>query len=261
MPAGVDFGGYVRVVGVAPLPQEAQPGETIVVRTYWRSIATANGSVGSAVPDLWVIVALQQPDGTVVGRAEARLGTTLYPSSVWQPDDIVLSDVPIQLAGELSRPALAAAWLGVRAETADLLATGSGGDSFGLGQVAIRPDAPCSPQVPTQVDFGGQIRLQGYRLESGGLTLCWTALRAPAADYTVFVHILDASGTQVGGADGPPVGGQYPTSAWTPGETVTDWRALEWPPGAAVEIGLYVLASGERLVIDGTAETGFRLPR
>ncbi len=83
----------------------------------------------------------------------------------------------------------------------------------------------------------------------------------PADNYIVFVHVADAAGNPLAGADGPPVGGQYPTRAWTPGEWVTDQRPLSLPPGATVQVGLYVLATGERLPVDSTAETVFQLPR
>jgi hypothetical protein len=258
MPASAEFGGLVALAGHASPPQRAQPGETILLRTYWRTIAPATSAQGVA-PDLAAVVVLLRPDGVPLGRGEARLGTTLYPNSVWRAGDVVFTDIPVTLAPNPEAPALATVSLGVRALSTDLLPASTGGDSVPLGRVAVPVPAACDPAVPARADFGGQLRLDGYHLADGALTLCWTALAAPAADYTVFVHLLDPAGQPLGGADGPPVNGQYPTSAWLPGETVADRRPLRLPPGASLEIGLYLPASGERLPLTGTTSTALRL--
>lgn len=252
------FDGRVRLVGHSPLPARARPGEIMRVTTYWR-VDAAFGP--EALPDLSAVIALIRPDGRAVGRGEARLGTSLYPSSAWQPGELVVTDLSILVDEPLALPALAAVALGVRAETADLWPVSPGQDSVTLGHIALSPPATCSPQVPTRVDFGEQIRLVGYSFGANTLTLCWQALRVPADNYTVLVHVADAVGNPLAGADGPPVGGQYPTRAWAPGEWVTDQRPLSLPPGATVQVGLYVLATGERLPVDSTAETVFQLPR
>jgi hypothetical protein len=60
------------------------------------------------------------------------------------------------------------------------------------------------------------------------------------------------------------VGGNYPTSAWQPGDVVEDVHLLpvsgdlKIPRGS---IGLYRLDTGERLSIDGTSATEFELTK
>jgi len=87
----------------------------------------------------------------------------------------------------------------------------------------------------------GEIELVGYRLARDAVTLYWRAAQTPAADATVFMHLLDANGGQAAAYDGPPAGGLLPASAWEPGEIVVDRRALK--PGAGgpfrVAVGLY----------------------
>jgi hypothetical protein len=258
VPVAAEFGGLVALVGHDPLPERAQPGQALILRTYWRTLAPSQPARG-AIPDLSSVVVLIRPDGTPLGRGESRLGTTLYPNAVWRPEDLVFADIALTLPPSLDAPALATVSLGVRAASPDLLAASPGGDTIGLGQVAVSASAPCALSAPVNAVFGGQLRLDGYQLADGVLTLCWTAVAAPAADYTVFVHLLDSTGQPLGGADGPPVNGQYPTSAWLPGETVTDRRPLVLPPGASLEIGLYLPATGERLPLTGTANTALRL--
>ncbi|MCB8928257.1 MAG: DUF2723 domain-containing protein [Ardenticatenaceae bacterium] len=98
-------------------------------------------------------------------------------------------------------------------------------------------------------------------LQPGGLlelTLTWQALAPLAEDYTVFVQVLDANDQIVGQIDSWPVQGTYPTSQWTPGETVVDRHQVqlagELPPGPyRVQVGFYLLQTLRRLsVLDGT---------
>jgi hypothetical protein len=86
--------------------------------------------------------------------------------------------------------------------------------------------------------------------------LCWQLIKPTPIDYTVFVHVPGDSG------DSQPVSGNYPTSAWQPGETIEDVHALATSgnlPIPRATIGLYRLDTGERLTIDGTNTTEFEL--
>lgn len=81
------------------------------------------------------------------------------------------------------------------------------------------------------------------------LTLYWRPDRPTAVDYTVFVHLLGQDGQILAQADGPPLAGHWPTSAWLAGRIVQDSRPLPLPAGAfgRLAVGLYEPASGERL--------------
>ena len=80
-----------------------------------------------------------------------------------------------------------------------------------------------------QASFGAELLLFGYDLvpntalvegqasTAGSLRLYWNTERKPSADYKVFVHLLDAAGNQVAGADHPPVTEYFPTSSWPQG--------------------------------------------
>lgn len=99
------------------------------------------------------------------------------------------------------------------------------------------------------------------------ITLTWRSLSPPSRDLTTFVHVVDASGGNVAGADAPPVGGTYPTTWWRPGERVVSRHVATLPPdlpaGAyTLRIGWYdpdtglrlrAHAPGPRLADDGTA--------
>ena len=123
--------------------------------------------------------------------------------------------------------------------------------------------------------FGGEIALAGYSLSdletefSGknsvsteALELVWQAETQLTADYTVFVHVLNADGTCcVWQADAMPRGGAYPTSRWRPGEVVVDAYEISLPEGAeisdyGIEVGLYLAETGQRLGVTVDGEPG-----
>ncbi len=100
----------------------------------------------------------------------------------------------------------------------------------------------------------GEIALSGYRLarldESLEVMLVWEAVEPPAADYLVFIHVLDAAGNIAAQIDSESRGGTYPTTIWDVGEVVPDTynldiTALE-PGDYQVYVGLY-RQDGERL--------------
>jgi hypothetical protein len=113
---------------------------------------------------------------------------------------------------------------------------------------------------PLAATFADEIALLGYNLEASTprrfqLQLVWQALVPPGADYTVFVHVLNADGTCcLWQEDVMPQQGNYPTSLWLAEEVVVDEYAVQLPadtpPGRyQVEIGLYVPETGQRLQI------------
>lgn len=71
-------------------------------------------------------------------------------------------------------------------------------------------------------------------------------------DYWVFVHVLDPTGEQLWTDDHLPA---TPTSAWKPGQTIEYTRTVFVPNypyigEAAARLGLYLPASGKRLVLN-----------
>ncbi len=117
---------------------------------------------------------------------------------------------------------------------------------------------------PVGADFGGVIRLPGYDLERSGdriaVTLHWQALRAPGADYKIFLHCFDPSSEQiVAQADTFPLDGTYPTYRWIAGEVVSCRLVLDMtdvPPGRyELGVGWYSPATNERLEPTGSGLT------
>jgi hypothetical protein len=77
------------------------------------------------------------------------------------------------------------------------------------------------------------------------------------------VHVTDPQGNILAQADAQPLGGRYPTSAWSVGDTVVDEHVLRVPPGDhRVAVGLYLLETGRRLpvTVSGVSSPGDSLP-
>ena len=112
------------------------------------------------------------------------------------------------------------------------------------------------------INFDNQILLNHATLETarvapGGqvkISLEWQGLQSMQNDYTVFVHLLGPDGILHGQVDAWPVSGTRATSGWTPGETIQDPYTVQLPANAPpgpynVEIGLYLLSTGQRLPV------------
>jgi hypothetical protein len=104
--------------------------------------------------------------------------------------------------------------------------------------------------------FADQIALRGYDVSQSGSTidliLHWQALSQPPHAYTVFAHVIDAKGQQVGQQDNMPVRDQSPTSCWIPGEYVADPYSIPIAAGAQnpfkIVVGLYRSDTSTRLL-------------
>lgn len=88
------------------------------------------------------------------------------------------------------------------------------------------------------------------------VTLVWQPEQTPSVRLRVFVQLLDDA-NQVGGlSDGSP--GQAPTTAWLPGEYITDrHRIAVWSEARGryrLIAGLYDPATGTRLVTPDGAD-------
>ena len=123
-------------------------------------------------------------------------------------------------------------------------------------------------QIERPAQFAEPIELLGANLSaaphySGGridVDMVWRATGKPAADYTVFLQLLDANGQLAGQGDGDPVDGLRLTSSWRSGEVIVDRHAIslkpDLPPGIyALYTGLYQRDTGDRVAVtvDGSA--------
>jgi mannosyltransferase len=139
----------------------------------------------------------------------------------------------------------------------------------------LTPPAWQAAMASQPVTFAEGIRLLGFRLagEEPGthgpmlspgdalrLSLYWQADGPSDIPYTVFTHLFGPDGQLYGQWDNPPVRGTYPTTDWSPGESVVDQYEIpvspDAPPGEyRLLVGLYDPLTGARLpVLDANGQ-------
>ncbi|MBN1399907.1 MAG: CotH kinase family protein [Anaerolineae bacterium] len=118
--------------------------------------------------------------------------------------------------------------------------------------------------APVDYRLGPSIHLIGYHLvpespRAGGrlyLTLRWRTDAPLSRSYTVFTHLLAATGERVAQRDSMPRDNRFPTTRWPVGEPIDELRVIELPtklPAGEYRLylGMYLLQSGERLPVYG----------
>lgn len=235
--------GELRLTEYAIEPIALQPRTPIRIRLTWARPLIAEANVS---------VSLIGPQSRVIATDNRLYPTAMWPASGGSVYHTLVSgdDVPAGLYRAL---------IEVRS-TANRGQATIGRWKSPLGEVN-----PPANRIARADRFGGAIDLIGYTIEPrpahGGdsiaLTLYWQSQQPIEGDYTVFVHLENARGDLVFTSDSQPRGGDYPTSIWTPGETIDDPHVFKLPddlPAGVydVSIGLYRLDSGERLAVDGS---------
>jgi len=259
-------GDVARLVSARTEPTTASAGEPFTVTLCWEPLARTDP------PLTQFVQVVGQNDRLVSAGRRSYPGLGAYPTSGWKIGQVFCDPVTVSVpANEVraDQPELFQIEVGFfRRDTGDRMPMQDSAGKAIMGfidQVKIRPLTPyvAHPSQTADATFGGQIRLLGYDLPASArpgatvpLGLYWQTAESPAADYQVFIHLLDAAGQPVAQFDGPPRGGAYPTSVWDAGESVPDTHPLALPatlaPGAySLRIGLYRLDGGERLPATG----------
>lgn len=249
----------LRFLGHEPFATAIESGAPLTVSLWWYASAP--------LPPLTLRFELFRPDGfgRILRHSQPVHGS--LPFNQW-PAPLFLKDhqtvfIPPDLPGGSYRltlrllgsgdESLYAAELGVLAVTA-------------TERLFTLPPIP----FPVRAAFGDEITLVGYDWRQEGeqlyLTLVWQADRVAAADYTVFVHLLNPDGVCCPWqADRTPQG-NYPTSRWLAGEVIVDEYIIplaDLPGGRyPIEIGLYLPQTGRRLTVtlpNGTVQDALHL--
>ncbi len=270
-PVHARFANDVELIGYDLDDHAPQQGGTLAVRLYWRALTPQAANVRP-------FVHLDAVTGDETWANETKVHPGDKPSSRWTPGFYVVDDYRLLLPAE-TPPLAANVRTGLIDPSAKLVPLAAGGDTLTLAGVTIRERHPMrletAPGHGQSYAIGDSIRLVGHAITtrkpspesdatgpSLDVTLYWQAISRPPADYTVFAQVFDRSGQKIAQVDGPPVGGRYPSSAWTPGQIVVDSRAIALPKGVdpagvQVAVGLYTPADGVRLPI--TDAQGARL--
>ena len=237
------------------LDREAvEPGETVHLTLYWQAQRETS-------TDYVLFAQLFGREAARVGQRDTYPGLGHYPTSFWRAGEVIVDEVPIPVSLDAAAPSRLRVDVGLyqrgggqRLQVVDEAGRPVGAATATWLRLASSEEVP-QPEFPADYRLGDDIALVGYELASAGgeldLTLYWAPLAVPERDFTVFAHLEDAAGALVAQGDGQPVGGDYPTSFWVPGEVVVDRRLVPMqglPPGVYhLRVGMYLLETGERL--------------
>jgi hypothetical protein len=253
--AGRDFslehelGAGVGLIEADLSVEGARPGDELVIDVTW-------GTTAPPGADLQAEVVLVNEEGEV-GQAQRFDIFPSWPTGDWPANAIVRDRYVLMFD----------VWVdgGRHSVILRLLQDGQPvGQEVQMGEVEIQLPArsfavpPMSQEVGAA--FGDDLRLLGYDLKAETdalhITLHWQALRRMDTNYTMFVHVLDAtSGEIVGQVDVMPYGFTYFTAWWEEEEVVSDQIVvpLEGIPSGtySLAVGVYDADTGERAAISG----------
>jgi hypothetical protein len=258
-PAGMEhplharFANGIELIGYDLAQPSVSQGGTAAVRLYWRAARPQ-------AEDMRPFLHLDSATGDVTWANQTKLHAGDKPSSDWPAGFYVVDDYRLEIPADTPAVVanLTAGLLDARGERVLLE---DGRDIIPLGPLRVREQKPIAASSLPGSDriyrLGPAVRLAGSSAVITGtppildLTLYWQATAPVPADYTAFVHVLDAAGEKVAQADGPPLNGWYPSSAWAQGQIVADHRQIALPAGVdpasmQVAVGLYTPADGVR---------------
>jgi len=262
-PTYLRLGNEVELLGYEIDRTVVKPGEKVRVAFYWHALGKMDQSYV-------VFVHLLGRDGKMVGQEDSIPYGGRYSTLLWEEGEVFRDEYEITVS-HTAEPSLGIIEVGmypwwdpsdrlpISNEEGDLL-----GDSFRLLPFKIAPLTKESYQIenPRQVNLGDKVTFLGYELDEGiinpgetiHLVFYWQAQEEMDRDYTVFTHLLDAKSQIWAQEDSQPQKGDYPTSIWDEGEMIRDEYELEvglaTPPGDyLIEVGIYLLETGERLPV------------
>ncbi|MDH7472675.1 MAG: glycosyltransferase family 39 protein [Anaerolineae bacterium] len=253
--SGIPFGQELQVIAHGKLKTTVGLGGAVQLAVTWQATAKTDENYR-------VIIELADEGGSVRGHYEMPLAYQ-YPTSEWQPGEVVQTFYPLSLHS------LPVGFYYIR------LRVGSLTGELALGQVRIEGGERIFTVPPIEhplvVHLGNEIDLVGYDLSGGeyqagetiDLRLYWQARTPIAGDYKVFVHLV-GEGEQIWSQrDSIPADWQRPTTGWEVGEVIVDEHRLSIPPDTpqgryTIFIGMYDSATMQRLPLIN--EGGQRLP-
>jgi len=245
---GLDLVGYYTT--------DLLPGQPITITLYWQP--------RYPLPDdIQIFTQILDRNGGIVAGIHDWPLHGVYRAHAWRPGEVIPLSYRFAIPADTPAGAyqLITGVFDLIHQTRVPTVTGEDAATVATFKIPLAPD-PSTPAHTLDAHLGNAIRLSGYTLEAapGGLqaALYWQARATPEADYTVFVHVVDAAGNIVAQSDSQPLDGQYPTSIWSLGEIIVERRIIQAPPGDyQVFVGLYRWETLERLPV---TLNGQRLP-
>lgn len=262
----VAYGDDLFLLGYQLPESSAVAGGRFPVTLYW----LARGQTSN---DHTVAVDIVAGETTTAGQRRSYPGGGSYPTSLWQPGEVIVDRIEIPIMQEIASPTAGDLRVAVLEKPGGdpLPARDPQGNQIGpnphVAWVRMAPPYRLAyvPDHEMNTVLAEKVALRGYDLRPShpapgdrwGVVLYWEARRRLSHDYTVFVHLLDERGNLVAQDDTQPCGGRYPSSLWQRQEQIRDEHVVEIPEDAApgsyeLQVGLYRLEDGQRLAVSSS---------
>jgi 4-amino-4-deoxy-L-arabinose transferase-like glycosyltransferase len=237
-----ELAGRLRLLGYGLSGGVVKTGENLTVSLFWESLA-------HLPQDYRLRLTLVSTGGSTLAETVQPVVNPDHPTSQWQPGERLRSqqDLPVPVDAP-----------GGQSQLVVQLLDGAGqpvATPWLLGKVRVEAVArsftiPADIQHPLRASLGDSVSLLGYSVqpdpvrpgETLKLALYWQARRTMTTSYTVFTHVLDASGQLLAQRDSVPQDGARPTTTWAGGEVLVDNYQI--PLGADLAAGSYRLTIG-----------------
>lgn len=246
LPELVDRGQGISLLAAGVETERAAPGDVVWLTLYWTADAPP-----AAPPEF--VLELFGRDVRLIANLHSYHGRGLYPANLWPAGAIIADRFAVRLAADAEAPVVGRVFARVdggapgievatvKIEPLENLPAPDGwsaelGDNIALVNAAIRPDRA----------------LPGQSVEV--LVRWYVPVGRPQADFTTLIHLGQPDAPPLATGDSPPLGGSYPTSAWSNGETIDDRYFLTLPPNLPagrypIWVGMYDPATGQRLQV------------
>lgn len=245
--AAVKLDDSVELLGNDLSPGPVRSGELIHLRLFWKA-------TGKVSENYKVFVHLLDYRRQQWAGVDNQPLMNRRPTKDWLPGEVIVDDYDLLVPNGIPSGLYTLEVGMYDPNTMQRL----GKTDIDIGQVVVRRDVVLPPQAQMLSEQLGSLELAGYAGPGSSdlrsplrFSLYWRALAGQETAYTVFAHLLDASGALVAQSDGPPAGGAFPTTAWPVGDIVEDNREVPLSGLKAgvykLVIGLYDPATGQRL--------------
>ncbi|MGQ9888180.1 MAG: 6-pyruvoyl-tetrahydropterin synthase-related protein [Aggregatilineales bacterium] len=236
-PVRVSFGEAFELLGYTLEQTTTAPGDLLTVTLYWRALYKIEDEyrpvvqlVNLSQTAAWAVSEPFFPGGgKTVGYTPDRFASDVHVMRVFK-------DAP-SYAGRISVQMLHAA-------TNEPLRLPDGRDRLILEPlIRIRGRNEALP-LALSYRFDEAVELVCARVKRNGdrldIQLGWSVGQPLRQDVTTFVHGLDTSGRKITQNDARPLGADYPSSLWLPGQNLLAVHSLPWHEAiAAIAVGLY----------------------
>ena len=243
-PLAISFPEGLELLGATLDSPAARPGEWVWLTLYWR--ARPDISPGEPLAHL----ELFGRDFHRIGEQTNYHGRGNFPATLWPGGAIIADRMAVRVAEDAIGPIEATLKIKLDEDT----------DGVDVGTVKIVP-AKWPERVAPVAQLGENIELAAAGLSTSTaapgdtveIYLRWQVVAPPGPVlFHHFAHLGDPSRPPLAQADGPVMGGQYPSALWAAGEVFDETVSLVIPAGIPpgeypINVGLYDYNSGNRL--------------